>query len=78
MNFIKRAVMQVAAGALAAGAAAAAPAAAQAVTASGAGTPVTFSSPGTVAADAGTDHFTVYARITGTSDTYAYGTLTVS
>jgi hypothetical protein len=27
---------------------------------------------------AGTDHFTVYARITGTSDTYAYGTLTVS
>jgi hypothetical protein len=169
MNFIKRAGMQVAAGALAAGAAAAAPAAAQAVTASGAGTPVTFSSPGTVAADAapvtpavtvtpgsavvggqvtvvatatnntsttvsaalgienpqyaseritgvsghacaprnlqkliycgntqlapgatmrivlsltataaGTDHFTVYARITGTSDTYAYGTLTVS
>jgi hypothetical protein len=26
---------------------------------------------------AGTDNFTVYARITGTNDTYAYGTLTV-
>lgn len=26
----------------------------------------------------GTDNFTIYARVTGSNDTYAYGTLTVS